>query len=151
MTKLECRRNNPMTNDQFPRMDPRRKKYAAHAPFGHWCFVLPSSFVIRHSSFRGAASFMAALCLISAAAGCQGSYVNGGKGNPTEPEANYVPNDYQPKELSAWEQLSPENIGKTMKKIVGLGPNQKVALDHFNEGLKLFAANDYDKAAKEFA
>jgi outer membrane protein assembly factor BamD (BamD/ComL family) len=93
----------------------------------------------------------AAVCLIAALTGCQGSYVNVAKGHPTEPEANYVPNDYEPKELSTWEQLSPENIGKTMKKIVGLGPNQKVALDHFNEGLKLFAAKDYDKAAKEFA
>ncbi len=90
------------------------------------------------------------LYAIAASSGCQGSYVNVAKGHPTEPEANYVPNDYQPKELSAWEQLSPENWGKTFKKIVGLGPNQKIALEHFDTGLKLYAAKDYDKAAKEF-
>jgi outer membrane protein assembly factor BamD (BamD/ComL family) len=140
-----------MTNNQLPRTDARRKKCAAHAPFGHWCFVLPSSFVIRHSSFRGAGCLFAAVCLIAALTGCQGSYVNVAKGHPTEPEANYVPNDYEPKELSTLEKLSPENIGKTMKKAVGLGPSEKYARQQFEDGEKLFEAKEYDKAAKLFA
>ncbi len=139
-----------MPGDEYRTIDVRCSEQFARA-LRHSCFVIHSSFVIRPSSFCGVLGTLFAAFMAVSAAGCQGSYINVAKGHPTDPEANYVPNDYQPKQESAWEQLAPENIGKTFKKAVGLGPNQKIAQEHFESGRKLFEEKNYDKAAKEFA
>ncbi len=146
-----------MTSGQSPRMDNDSSDCAATPLFGHSCFVIPSSFEFssapscRHSSFCRLWASTILLCGLMAAVGCQGSYVNVAKGHPTEPETNYIPNDYESKEPTGLERFSPENMTKSMKKAVGLGPNEKFVREQFEEGEKLFEAKEYDKAAKLFA
>ncbi|HEY2880799.1 MAG TPA: outer membrane protein assembly factor BamD [Pirellulales bacterium] len=95
---------------------------------------------------------LALVLLLTATSGCRGSFVDVARGRPQDADAGLVNSDFdENKQPTGWERFAPENIGKTMKSAVGYGPNEKVARDAFDEGMKLFAAQDYDKAAKQFA
>src|SRR6266576_5749871 len=103
-------------------------------------------------SFRAAnvVAFVVIAWGLTAALGCRGTPMDVAKGHPTEPESSYVSSDYEHKEPSTLEQLSPENWGKNFRKMVGLGPNEKVARQTFEEGEKLFGEKKFDDAAKKF-
>jgi TolA-binding protein len=89
------------------------------------------------------------LCAV-ATTGCRQSMVDVAKGRPLEPEGSIIPSDYRPKEPEGMERFTPENITKSMKKAVGLGPNRGIAEGHFAAGEKHFAAKEYKAAASEF-
>ena len=96
-------------------------------------------------------ALLAVLCA-TVAVGCKGTPIDVAKGRPSDSDIpDDVKSDYDQKEPTGWERYAPENIGKTMKKAVGLGPNQKIGTGYFDEAEKLFAAKQYDKAAKKFA
>ncbi|HEY2826251.1 MAG TPA: outer membrane protein assembly factor BamD [Pirellulales bacterium] len=95
---------------------------------------------------------LAILCAAVGMIGCKGTPIDVAKGRPSDNDIpDDVKSDYDAKEPSGWERLSPENLGKTMKKAVGMGPNQKIGEGLFDEAEKLFAAKEYDKAASKFA
>jgi TolA-binding protein len=97
---------------------------------------------------------LAIFCAAVATIGCKGTPIDVAKGRPSDSDIpDDVKSDYDAdaKQPTGWERFSPENIGKTMKKSVGLGPNQKIGEGYFDEAEKLFAAKQYDKAAKKFA
>src|SRR5262249_1587689 len=95
---------------------------------------------------------IALTALLTASAGCRGSFVDAARGRPQDVDAGLVNSDFDsPKEPTGWERFAPETIGKTMKAAAGYGPNEKVARDAFDAGMKQFADKDYDKAAKQFA
>ncbi len=48
------------------------------------------------------------------------------------------------------ENLAPENIFKSLKNTVGLGPDEKIARQAFQEGEQLFAAKKFREAAEKF-
>jgi len=60
-----------------------------------------------------------------------------------------------PKDLkeppSGLEALAPSNVYKQIKAAVGLGPNEDVARQSYQQGLDLFHEKRYDEAAGEFA
>lgn len=88
---------------------------------------------------------MAAVC------GCRNTPIDVAKGRPLEGENSFISSDFEPKnDPQGWDRLSPENIGKTFKKSIGMGPNQNIARDAFDEGQKLLAAKKFDEAAKKF-
>ena len=105
----------------------------------------------RSSFHRGL--YLIGLLLVAAGAGCRGSAIDVAKGKPTDPETNFVQsdNDEEPKEATGWEALTPQNIHKSLKKSIGLGPNREIAQQEFDDGEKKFAAKDFDAAAKLFA
>ena len=49
-----------------------------------------------------------------------------------------------------WSQLDPANVYKNMKAAVGLGPDEKLAQQYFNEGTALYREKKYDEAAEKF-
>ncbi len=106
----------------------------------------------RMSYFGVSSKFAIAALMLCAGSftGCRQTPVDVAKGRPLEPESNFIPSDYKSKEPQGLERFSPENIGKTMKRAVGLGPNRSIAETHFAEGEKLFAAKDFKGAAKQF-
>ncbi len=93
----------------------------------------------------------AALVACLVVAGCKSTPVDVAKGRPVEGESTYISSDFRPKDPEGLDALAPENIGKSLRKAVGLGPVEAIAQGHFAEGEKLFAAKDYDAAAKEFS
>ncbi|MCC7084295.1 MAG: tetratricopeptide repeat protein [Pirellulales bacterium] len=93
---------------------------------------------------------MAPMLCALAMVGCRQTAIDVAKGRPLEPEPNFIPSDYKKPSQTWTERLSPDNLGKTMKAAVGLGPNQTTAETHFAAGEKHFAAKQYDAAAKEF-
>jgi outer membrane protein assembly factor BamD (BamD/ComL family) len=105
-------------------------------------------------SHFGASSKLFAVAVVFCAliaVGCRQTPIDVAKGRPIEPEATFIPSDYRSKESDSWvERMSPENIGKTMRSAVGLGPNKAIAEAHLAEGEKLFAAKKFDAAAKQF-
>jgi outer membrane protein assembly factor BamD (BamD/ComL family) len=96
---------------------------------------------------RLAGCMIAALCGL--VAGCKSTPIDVAKGHPTEPEGSLISSDYQPHEDDDW--WSPQHIGKQFKKAVGLGPDQRLAQQKFEEGQKLFAAKRFSEAASKFA
>lgn len=58
---------------------------------------------------------------------------------PTKKTSSFEPDD-----------LAPENIFKSLKNTVGLGPDEKIARKAFQEGEQLFAAKKYREAAEKF-
>ena len=106
------------------------------------------SLLIPAKSFFLLAILFAAVGMI----GCKGTPIDVAKGRPSDNDIpDDVKSDYDAKEPTGWERLSPENLGKTMKKAVGMGPNQKIGEGLFDEAEKLFADKKYDKAASKFA
>jgi outer membrane protein assembly factor BamD (BamD/ComL family) len=104
------------------------------------------------SNFSAKACLIALLGAAVSSIGCRGTAIDVAKGRPLDSDSpDDVKSDYDSQEPTGWARLAPENIGKEMKKSVGLGPNQKIAEGFFDEAEKLFAAKDYDKAAKKFA
>lgn len=98
---------------------------------------------------RGLWLALAIVCAL-ATGGCKNTPVNVAKGRPNEPESTYFSSDFKPEEQDVFERWSPENITKSMKSAVGLGPDERLARDYMSEGEKHFAAAEYDKAAKMF-
>jgi outer membrane protein assembly factor BamD (BamD/ComL family) len=95
--------------------------------------------------------FLLSICAVTTL-GCKGTPIDVAKGRPSDNDIpDDVKSDYEKKEPTGLERYSPENLGKTMKKAVGLGPNQKISQGYFDEGEKLFGNKQYDKAAKQFA
>jgi outer membrane protein assembly factor BamD (BamD/ComL family) len=94
---------------------------------------------------------LAILCAAVATIGCKGTPIDVAKGRPSDADIpDDVKSEFDQKEPTGWERFAPENIGKTAKKAVGLGPNQKIGEGYFDEAEKMFAAKQYDKAAKKF-
>ncbi len=139
-----------MTNDERSWTNGLAEGHSALAFYRHSCFVLPSTFVIRHSSFRRL-SWLALLVVVTAAAGCRGTPIDVAKGRPADGSSSFVASDYQPKEDDGLDWFSLEHFNKAMKQAVGLGPDKKIAEAAFADGEKLFEAKDYDKAAKKFS
>ncbi len=103
-------------------------------------------------SFKALFLLLAALCAAVLTTGCKGTYIDVAKGKPSDNDLpDDVKSDFDSKEPTGLERFAPENLGKTMKKAVGLGPNQKIAEGYFDEAEKMFGAKQYDKAAKKFA
>ena len=95
---------------------------------------------------------LAMLCAAVGMIGCKGTPIDVAKGRPSDNDIpDDVKSDFDAKEPTGWERFSPENLGKTMKKAVGMGPNQKIGEGLFDEAEKLFADKKYDKAASKFA
>ena len=70
---------------------------------------------------------LAILCAAVATIGCKGTPIDVAKGRPSDADIpDDVKSDFDQKEPTGWERFAPENIGKTAKKAVGLGPNQKI-------------------------
>ncbi|HTQ38323.1 MAG TPA: outer membrane protein assembly factor BamD [Pirellulales bacterium] len=114
--------------------------------------MLLSTSDLRHSTFYRVVCLFAGLALSLAAIGCRGTPIDVAKGRPLDSDIpDDVKSDYDQQEPTGWARLAPENVGKEMKKAVGLGPNQTIAQGFFDEGEKLFVAKEYDKAAKKFA
>jgi TolA-binding protein len=141
-----------MTSDQYPRMDDVSSSGPALTIFGHWKLVLLSTFDIRRSTFCcNACLVVALLCAAVSSIGCRGTPIDVAKGRPMDSD---IPDDVKADdgaEPTGLARFSPENIGKTWKKSVGLGPNEKIAQGFFDEADKLYIAKEYDKAAKKFA
>jgi outer membrane protein assembly factor BamD (BamD/ComL family) len=96
--------------------------------------------------------FLVIACAVVATVGCKGTPIDVAKGRPSDADIpDDVKSDYDAKPPSGLERFSPENLGKTMKKAVGMGPNQKIGEGYFDDAEKMFAAKQYDKAAKKFA
>ncbi len=73
------------------------------------------------------------------------------KGRPADGDNSFIANDFKPEgEPEGWNRFAPENIGKTFKKSIGMGPNQKIAKDAFDEGQKSLEAKKFDEAATHF-
>ncbi len=73
------------------------------------------------------------------------------KGRPVDGDNSFIANDFDSKgEPQGWDRLSPENWGKTFKKSIGMGPNERIARDAFADGQKLLSEKKYDAAAKKF-
>jgi TolA-binding protein len=105
---------------------------------------------MSHFSASSKLSLFALMLCAVISTGCRQTPIDVAKGRPLEPEGSYIPSDYRPKEPEGMERFTPENITKSMKKAVGLGPNRGIAEGHFAAGEKHFAAKEYDDAAKEF-
>jgi TolA-binding protein len=132
-----------MTKDECPWRVLESNDGIAPSSFRHSCFELLSDFRRLFS--------LGLLTCVAAASGCRGTPIDVAKGRPMDGDANFISSDYEaPKEPEGWERFAPENIYKTTKKAFGYGPNQKIAFDAFDEGVKLYQDKKYDAAAKQF-
>jgi outer membrane assembly lipoprotein YfiO len=65
-----------------------------------------------------------------------------------------VPDDYVSTQPTFWEKtqqaFSPKNVKRKAKTLVGLGPDEKIAQEHYARGEALFGEQDYPAAAAEF-
>lgn len=58
--------------------------------------------------------------------------------------------EVRPPEPEGLEKWAPENVSKSLKKAVGLGPNYKIARPAFDAGKKLYEAKKYSEAIPQF-
>lgn len=58
--------------------------------------------------------------------------------------------EVRPPDPEGWEMWQPENVTKSLKKAVGLGPNYKIARPAFEEGKKLYGEKKYGEAIPFF-
>ncbi len=58
--------------------------------------------------------------------------------------------EVRPPDPEGWEKWQPENVSKTLKKAVGLGPNYKIARPAFDAGKKLYEEKKYGEAIPLF-
>ena len=71
--------------------------------------------------------------------------------DPPETPPPLVPDDLVKKQGFDWSALSPENAYKSVKKVAGYGPNEKIAREAFSQGKELFQQKKYVEAAGKFA
>lgn len=58
--------------------------------------------------------------------------------------------EVRPPDPEGWEKWAPENVSKSLKKAVGLGPNYKIARPAFDQGKKLYEEKKYSEAITQF-